>query len=400
MEYFTEQALSHQEALNKVQMKYGDRARIMNHRSVKMGGFLGLFSREGVEINGYIASAPPPKKDFDKQKAEILATVQKTSSIELVLKEVQALGERLDRNGSGHEEKQNHPSIIKASELLSRNEFSYTFIRKSEKWMKNTFTLEELDDFLLVQQRLAEWIGRQVVIHNPKRREKPMVFIIVGPTGVGKTTTIAKLAATYAIGNESSRPRKVRILTIDNYRIGAKQQIETYGEIMEIPVSAVETKEEVQKYLALYEDADIIFIDTIGKSPKDFVKLAEMKELLHSCGTKASVHLAVSSTTKPGDIEEIIRQFESFGCESIILTKLDETSRVGNIISVLAEKKKELSYFTTGQRVPQDLERATVKELLLRLEGFTINRNQLEQALNPPSGGEQEDKRNNGEIDG
>jgi len=388
MEYFTEQAFTHSEALNRVQSKYGNRARIMNHRTIKMGGFLGFFSREGVEISGYISSSAPQKKDLDKQKSEILASVQKNNSWELVLKEVQALGSRLENNRDEGEEKKTHPSITKAAGLLSRNEFSYAFIKRCETWMKQTFTLQELDDYAKVQQRLIEWIGNQIALHKPRKREKPMVFIIVGPTGVGKTTTIAKLAASYAIGSEGSRPLKVRILTIDNYRIGAKQQIETYGEIMEIPVSAVETKEEIQKYLALYDDADIIFVDTIGKSPKDFMKLAEMKELINSCDAKASIHLAVSSTTKPSDIEEIIRQFEPFGCESVILTKLDETNRIGNIISVLAEKQKELSYLTIGQRVPQDIERASVKKLLMRLEGFDINRNQLEQALCSPDSGE------------
>ena len=106
------------------------------------------------------------------------------------------------------------------------------------------------------------------------------IVIVVGPTGVGKTTTIAKLAAIYGLGDGRTPARRVRIVTIDNYRIAAKQQIETYAEIMRIPVSLVESAEELRKNIALYQDTDLILVDTIGRSPRDLGKLAEMKEIL------------------------------------------------------------------------------------------------------------------------
>jgi flagellar biosynthesis protein FlhF len=209
------------------------------------------------------------------------------------------------------------------------------------------------------------------------------VFIVVGPTGVGKTTTIAKLAALYGIS--AARPNKVRIITIDNYRIAAKEQIETYGNIMGIPVACAENYTDLKKFLALYQDVDRIFIDTIGKSPRDFVKLAEMKELLEAASGRATIHLAVSATTKAADILEIMGQFEPFGYSSVIITKLDETSRVGSIISTLAERGKAVSYFTDGQRVPQDIELATPVRLLMRLQSFRVQREILEKKFKNPS---------------
>jgi flagellar biosynthesis protein FlhF len=207
--------------------------------------------------------------------------------------------------------------------------------------------------------------------------------VLVGPTGVGKTTTIAKLAAMYGIDSDGNRKRDIRVLTIDNYRIGARQQIETYGQIMDIPVSFVESSEDMRKQLALYSESDMVFIDTIGKSPRDFRRLGEMNELLAICGPRARVHLAVSATTKAADVAEIASQFEPFKYEAVVVTKLDETNRAGNIISVLSERNKPISFTTSGQRVPQDLDRASVLDLLLHLEGFGLPRERLEQKFAP-----------------
>jgi len=205
------------------------------------------------------------------------------------------------------------------------------------------------------------------------------MFVLVGPTGVGKTTTIAKLAAMYGIDPYGSRKRDIRVLTIDNYRIGARQQIETYCQIMGIPVSFVESAEDMKKQLALAAECDMVFIDTIGKSPRDFRRLGEMNELLSICGPRARVHLALSATTKTVDVAEIATQFEPFKYEAVVITKLDETTRAGNVISILSDRDKPISFTTNGQRVPQDIERASVLELLLHLEGFGVSREQLEQ---------------------
>ena len=183
----------------------------------------------------------------------------------------------------------------------------------------------------------------------------------------------------YGVGSSGRKPVSVRMLTADNYRIGAKTQIETYGEIMGIPVAGIETAQDLKKKIALFSEADLILLDTIGKSPKDFVKLAEMRELLETCIGSAVTHLAISATTKTSDIVEILHQFEPFKYTSVVLTKLDETMRVGNIISVLSEKNKPISYITDGQGVPQDISKATAYRLLKQLTGLTYNHEKMEQ---------------------
>jgi flagellar biosynthesis protein FlhF len=242
------------------------------------------------------------------------------------------------------------------------------------------FSLEKLEDFPSVQEAVINWIGEGISIYSRTSAEakKPHILIVIGPTGVGKTTTIAKLAAIYGLGNGDSQGLNVRMITIDNYRIAARKQIETYAEIMQIPISCAESRSELAKMINLYQDVDIILVDTIGKSPNDFNKLGEMKSILNACGILGETHLAVSATTKTSDVEEMFRHFEPFNYSSIILTKLDETTRIGNIISILSEHKKSLSYITDGQQVPQDIEPASVSRLLLGLEGFQVDREQIE----------------------
>jgi flagellar biosynthesis protein FlhF len=264
---------------------------------------------------------------------------------------------------------------------MSMNDFAPNYASNIVERIKREFSLEALNDFEAVQTQVVDWIGESIRIHKDEGfQSRPRVIVLVGPTGVGKTTTIAKLAAAYGLGGSSGRPLSVRMITIDNYRIAAKAQIETYGNIMGIPVSCVETFDDLRKTVALYaQDVDLILVDTIGKSPRDVVKLAEMKQLLAACGSNADVHLALAATTKSSDMREILQQFEPFNYRSVIVTKLDETIRVGNVVSALQDKGKSVSYITDGQRVPQDIARASIQRFLINLEGFRIDRRHVDE---------------------
>ena len=382
MQYFTEQAFSYREALDKIRLKYGEQAKVHSQRNIRLGGFLGMFAREGVELSGYISqSSRRPNQSLEVEKKKILKSVQDEQTLQVLLKEVQSIKKKIASPPEASIPNEEHETLVRLEELLEANDFTRSYTGGILARLKHEATLEELDDYRAMQARVVDWIAESVQIYADGFETRPRIVVLVGPTGVGKTTTIAKLAAMYGLDIGGETAKKVRMITIDNYRIGAKQQIETYGDIMGIPVTGVENYTDLRKQLALYHDVDMVLIDTIGKSPKEYMKLAEMRELLDACGSAAEAFLALSATTKTQDLQEIMNQFEPFSTRAVVLTKLDETMRIGNIISVLSEKSKQIAYITDGQVVPQDIQRATVQRLLMHLDGFSVDQERLAERL-------------------
>jgi flagellar biosynthesis protein FlhF len=318
--------------------------------------------------------------DFEEAKKKVLAVARPGDpTIQLVLNEVRNIKEKIEKQNlpAAREE---HPTISRIEEILVLNDFSSSYRENIRNRIKQEFSLEGLNDYDAVQDNVLEWIGGSISVFKDKKfHHRPRSMILVGPTGVGKTTTIAKLAAGLGIDANGQHIRKIVLITIDAFRLGAKEQMESYGKILCFPCFAVEDYMDLKKTIALNSEADIILIDTIGKSPRDMVKLGEMKQLLDACGSFAEVHLALSAATKTSDITEILRQFEPFNYRAVIVTKLDETIRTGNVISALAEAGKSISYITNGQKVPADIRRASVVQFLINLEGFKVNRTKIEE---------------------
>ena len=339
---------------------------------------MGLFRKDGVEYTGYISDNPVArrKESDEKNKQEILNLTQNrgSSTLDEVLKEVKELKEHVAAGPRDAESL--HPSLQQMKTLLEENDFSDVYIEEMLDRLRREFSLEDLGQYGLLEDAVVEWIGSSLSEWVDQPGHPPRVFVLVGPTGVGKTTTIAKLAAINGI-TSGENALSVCMITIDNYRIGARTQIETYGDIMGIPVFTAESFDDLKEKIDINRDADLIFVDTIGKSPRDFMKLAEMRSIVEACGESAEIHLAISSTTKDKDITEILDQFEAFHYKSVILTKLDETTRVGNLISILSARKKPLSYITDGQGVPQDISRHTRAKLLQSLKGFNCDVEQI-----------------------
>lgn len=389
MQYLVEQGSSHREVLEKVRARYGDAAQVLSHRTVRSGGFLGLFAREAVEITFYlkddaIREGEKKKSDIEVEKRRLLERVNQERAIQEVLSEVRSLKETLVESAARPDGREaEHPTLAAIDAALIDNDFSAWYRNELLARARAEFSLEALSDQDAVAEAILEWIGDTVRIPTAPRPVKPRIIVLVGPTGVGKTTTIAKLAALHNLGIGGVTPQDVRMITIDNYRIGAKQQIETYGSIMRVPVSSVETASDLRQTIAMYRDTDLILVDTIGKSPRDAVRLAEMQQILDACGPSAEVYLAVAATTKTQDMLDIFRQFEPFRYRGIVVTKMDETGRVGNVLSALAETDKAVAWVTDGQKVPQDIAAAHPLRFLLNLEGFMPNRPKLEERYGP-----------------
>lgn len=390
----------------KIRSSCGMNYQIIRKRAVLYGGFLGIGKQQGVEVdyivtfgsqrnnipnsplNNMINSNRPV--DFEQSRKKIIESVppEKRPNPQMlqISKDLESLKELFLKAQLGSKNS-DHPTICKIEALLDDNEFSSSYTRKMVERIRKEFSMEDLDDFDKIQEKVVQWIGESIQIDDyPFRLSKPKVIILVGPTGVGKTTTIAKLAANYKFPSilNNKQDLQVRIITIDTYRIQAQAQIETYGEYMDVPVSVAKNTDDLKRLIAMHKDvSDVILIDTIGFSPSDYKKIAGMRETLDIQRGIVDTYLAMSATTKASDMREIMQQFEIFDFKSVVLTKIDETKKIGNIISVLSEKNKSLSFVTNGQTVPSDIQKASIVNFLIRLEGFSINREKIE-TLFPP----------------
>jgi flagellar biosynthesis protein FlhF len=435
MEILVEQGASKGDCAQKITEKYGIFWTPLREKKIS-SGFLGLFPREKYEIEfcltplrglgrpplqGDLTKLPgmanPPLAgkqptsasvtaiatrndstlDFVEEKKRLLAAAGKDP--EQVLQQVQGqeenennqklildkLKEIHDKIEKGKEEKKEHPSMTRISQILKLNDFSERYITGILEKIRKELPMDTLDDFDAVQDHVIGWIGENIKIYEVpeekgKGRHRGQIIALIGPTGVGKTTTVAKLAAAYSIEKPSGRPPlSVCVITIDTFRVAAMEQIEKYCSIMDVPVTCVDNYRDLHREIDLYRDeTDMILIDTIGRSPRDSVKLGEMKELLDACGSRAEIHLVLSASTKTSDIEHTLQQFEPFNYQAVLLTKLDETKYIGNIISALAEKGKPVSYITDGQHVPKDIKRASVVRFLINLDEFRVDREEIE----------------------
>jgi len=189
---------------------------------------------------------------------------------------------------------------------------------------------------------------------NAKESTGPVAVALIGPTGVGKTTTIAKIASEAIL----KRSLKVGMIGLDCYKVGAFDQLGTYGKILNVPYRSVKNAEELRVALQDYGGLDLILIDTTGRSQKDPSALSEMQELLQSVPNIRS-HLVLAATTRDIELLEMVKRFSIFRPIGLVFSKLDEASLYGVLYNIPQKVKLPLLYFTTGQKVPDDIEEAT-----------------------------------------
>ena len=183
--------------------------------------------------------------------------------------------------------------------------------------------------------------------------------VLVGPTGVGKTTTIAKLAGRLAL----VEGKKVGLITVDTYRIGAVEQLKTYADIMNLPFKVVYNMNDMDDAIETMSECEVVLIDTTGRSSKNRMQIAELRTFVEKADTK-NIQLVLSATTKNKDLKYIIEGYQILNYNSIIVTKLDETSTYGSILNILETAKIPLSFVSTGQNVPDDIKELSVDSII------------------------------------
>ena len=211
----------------------------------------------------------------------------------------------------------------------------------------------ELDDAVLAKTRIATMLEAEIPAAGPievtpgTRR----LVALVGPTGVGKTTTIAKLAANFRLREK----RNVGLITVDTYRIAAVEQLRTYADIIDLPMEVVSSPREMREAVRRMESLDLILMDTAGRSPRDEIKIQELRSFLSEAEAD-EVLLVLSSVAGERTLTHTAERFASVGTTGMILTKLDEATSLGNMLPLTRSSRLPIRYVTNGQSVPDDIE--------------------------------------------
>jgi len=389
MTHFTERGESLSALFERIKKKYGGDVRIVEQRSLPKKGIGGMLGGAMYEISGMYAdkesqvrSHTPHTIDGARLQDAIRNIRQEAyhngAATQQQLQEMQHKINLLIKK-IGNESEKSYPELHALEKLLIDNDFNYAFTQSIIREVMGTFTIPEMQKSRKFHTKILQSLSERIQVAHWSDIHTTKINVLVGPTGVGKTTTLAKIAKLLAFGEGTKKIATIGLLTIDNYRLAAKEQLDSYGRLMGAPAQLIRNREELRSALALHEKDDHILIDTIGRSPHEAAKLGQMHELLKGCGAEATYSLVVSATTKMSDLEVIKTHYHPFNFSSVIITKLDETSSIGNIISAFAEGNTPFVYYTDGQSVPLDIKNASKGALLKKISGFNINKSSYEE---------------------
>ncbi|AYE33415.1 flagellar biosynthesis protein FlhF [Clostridium septicum] len=364
------------EALIKIRSELGKDAIIISQRKVRAAGVKGYFSPKIIEITAAIENSKTPAKsegrkytkssnDFNESLEDFKKLIQKGQD-GLKAKNIEQQVHKPENKQENKLEKSELDSEVKEiknllSKVIKNTEKEEDLILKKLKDIDiDEVFFEEIreqcsDDVKNFEEDFNKVLSKDIHIWDGDLNGK---VVLVGPTGVGKTTTIAKLAGRLSLIDK----KKVGLITIDTYRIGAVEQLKTYAEIMGIPFRVVITLKEMEQAIKDLEDCDVVLIDTTGRSSKNYMQISELRAYVNKVNADHTA-LVVSSTTKNRDLDVIIKGYSEIGYDKIIITKLDETRAYGSIYNICKKSNSKIAYITTGQNVPDDIKRPKIEEL-------------------------------------
>lgn len=411
------QGKTEEEAIAKAKQEFGENAVIMNVKEVKPKGLFRAFKNSTYEVTAAMEEKEQfvnpkhtlqntqqlhdsinlsadekieiPKPESKPDFRELITRSGKKEAAPLQEPEEKKIEKRLDDLSSRLEESLAHtpmgehlPEQPLVKEKPNSEEFNFVRILYStllknevnEKYVNQI--LDEIEKFIRpgnsvdlilsnVYQKLILRFGQ------PKKIDlsgnKPNVLFFIGPTGVGKTTTIAKIASKYKVEYD----KKVAFITADTYRIAATEQLQVYANILDAPMEIVYSQEDLNDAIAKFEDYDLVFVDTAGFSHKNEKQRNVIKTLLEGVHEEynKSVYLVLSATTKYADLIDIVDSYREIADYKLIFTKLDETTTYGNLLNIKLYSGADLSYMTYGQNVPDDIELFDTQKVVKKLLG-------------------------------
>ena len=393
------QAKTEREAVELAKKELGEGVVVMNAREVRPRGLFSFLKSSVMEVTVALEEEierppepPVPKKEISApivpgsiwEKDEVLRDTMPREDtgkvIEQKLESLQSLIEKRirmeeEKPGRTEEDKEIKDSNV-SDEIMTFMKLLYnTMIDNEVKEVHANQIIEEIEknstphmqlDFALstVYQKMILKFGQPQLITEGERKPKTVFFI--GPTGVGKTTTIAKIASKFCVEEK----KKVALLTADTYRIAAAEQLRTYAGILEIPFRIIYAPEEIAQAIDEFKTYDYILIDTAGHSHQNEEQKQSTRALLNGTEDKTDkeVYLVLSATTKYRDLTRIADAYKEITDYKLIFTKLDETTALGNLFNLKLYTGAPLSYVTCGQNVPDDIRpfnpQSTVKQIL------------------------------------
>lgn len=353
-------------AINQAKGEMGSDAIILHTRTLKKNGLLGLFLPAKVEVTVAVDETLKVNTDDTRHNAAHLNSKAQNKVINMepapdeseIVKELQKMKDMMNDIKT----KMYEVELIKGLgeeaqifyEVLVNNNVDPEIALAIVNQIEPRLPREKLDDMNWIQDvclhTLQEYITNIKPPETDTQRNNQLVFL-VGPTGVGKTTTIAKMAAnmTFLEGKD------VALITLDTYRISAADQLRTFAEIIGIPISVVFTPEDMLEAITKYQDKDIVFVDTAGRSPHNDLQMQEIKQFVEMAKPDETI-LVLSATTNSADLIQICNRFSTLGIDKLIFTKMDETYRYGQILNAMHEVRIPVAFFTNGQNVPDDIQ--------------------------------------------
>ncbi len=357
------------EALQKMKEDLGPHAVILYTYAPPKNGLMRILGKQrflivaGRDLNTIQTSVSPPAAIHTKpgDTTKILRTIDERSTHEperIGTSEGKEIRKKLD---DLYEVVQRGDLPMCREELfhaylaLVKTHVSSALARRIVARLERMLSPEEMADGETVKGAIRRTIGEMIHVSGPIQITQGTckTIALIGPTGVGKTTTIAKLAGSFAL----QQRKRVALVSIDTYRIAAPEQLQKVAQIMAIPMKVAGTPQELRDAIHSFRNMDLVLIDTAGRSQKDDEKLDELSEYLEAARPD-EVHLVCSVTSHPDNIVDTVEKFARFKIDKLILTKFDEAVKFGLVLDILARVHMSVSYVTNGQKIPFDIEEA------------------------------------------
>lgn len=383
------QGASEQEALQLAKQEMGKDVIITHIKSIKPKGIFRLFKKPIVEVTAsvdtdtvydrkpsYTAASAYASPDRPKFDVRIAPEDDHPSAIEQKLDSLQNMLEKQLKDQTTTTPSKDEPEVDKPNPAMDcvkviynqlvTNEVEEVFVNKIIAEIEQSLKPDASVDNILssIYQKLVLKLGQTKALEIEEGKAKFVFFI--GPTGVGKTTTIAKLASSLKIGKKA----RVAMFTADTYRIAAVDQLRSYATILNIPLRVIYSDSEMKEAMEDFKDYDIVLVDTAGRSHKNREQRDDIEKLIYSIPEeKREIYLVLSATTKYHDLVKITEAYSEITNYNLVFTKLDETSCIGNILNIKMLTDAPLSYATFGQNVPDDISRINPQNIAKQLLG-------------------------------